>query len=271
MTRVGRAATIGALTAILSVAQWPVLDFRCQDVLAAMGGTRFQTFEKPPMAQDFPMGSLDGHVFSLSDLKGKVVLLNFWRKNCPFCLREKEHLEGMVRSLNRSDLEVICINLWDNPSWIQRRYGRKDTPNMRYATKSDGGRWVVENKVGGRLMGYYVVNEDNEAIYEVKGFPSTYVVDKTGRVVASHTGMVDWTSPVVRNWLLRALGPRPRGDGVQTAEYRPPEWLNRLLASDVNPNRRLEGVPTRRAQLMTPRSGLVSEERSGRVADSNRW
>ncbi len=162
---------IGALTAILTAAQWPVFDSGRQNVLAAMGGTQFQMFRKPPMANDFPMGSMDGEVFSLSDLKGKVVLLNFWRKNCPFCVREKGYLERMVQALNRPDLQVLCINLWDSPSWVQRRYGRKDKSSLRYATKSDNRRWVVENKVRGRLMGYYVLNEDNEAIYEVKGFP----------------------------------------------------------------------------------------------------
>ncbi len=87
--------------------------------------------------------------------------------------------------------------------------------------------------------------------------------------MASHMGMVDWMSPVVRNWLLRTLGPRPQGDDVQWAEYRPPEWLDRLLANDVSRTRELGEVSTQRAQVMPHRRGL--EERSGRVAGSDRW
>jgi thiol-disulfide isomerase/thioredoxin len=236
-----------------------------------MDGTQFQMFQKPSMANDFPMGSLDGRVFSLSDLKGRVVLLNFWRKNCPFCLHEKGYLEQMIKGMNRPDLKVLCVNLWDSPSWIRQRYGRKDNGNLRYATRSGHRKWVVENTVRGRLMGYYVVNEANEAIYEVKGFPSTYVIDKTGRVVATHVGMVDWTSPAVRNWLLGVLGPRPAADAVHRAEYRLPEWLDRLLAHNVSQTHDLGAPRARRALLMPRREGLVSEKRSGLVAGPDRW
>ncbi len=266
-----RVALFAALVAVVTAVQWLVVDPHCHDALAVMGGTQFQMFQKPPLANDFPMGSLDGQVFSLADLKGKVVLLNFWRKNCPYCAHEKGYLENMVKGLNRPDLQVLCVNLWDSPSWINQRYGRKDEGCLRYATKSDNRRWVVENTVRGRLMGYYVLNEANEAIYEVKGFPSTYVIDKNGRVVATHMGMVDWTSPVVKRWLLRVLGPRPSMNDLQRPEYQLPEWLDRLLVNDVGRSSTHGRNPARRAQLMPHRRDFVSDERSGLVAGPNRW
>jgi len=120
-------------------------------------------------------------------------------------------------------------------------------------------------------MGYYVVNEANEAIYEVKGFPSTYVIDKEGRVLATHMGMVDWTSPAVRNWLLRVLGPAPATRAAHGTEYQLPEWLDRLLVHKMSQNRTLGEPPERRALLMPRREGLVSEKRSGLVAGPDRW
>lgn len=298
---------VTALVAVLTAAQWLVVDPRYQDALAVMGSTEFQVFQKPPIANDFPMGTLDGRVFSLSDLKGRVVLLNFWRKNCPYCVHEKGYLKQMVRGLNRTDLEVLCVNLWDSPSWIHQRYGEKKEGILRYATKSDDRKWVIENTVRGRLMGYYVVNEANEAIYEVKGFPSTYVIDKRGRIVATHMGMVDWTSPEVRKWLLSVLGPRPATDsavdesphanplpesrgvsGIGTlkngnpvanrytgaahgADYQLPEWLDRLLAHKVSQDGTPGLSPEGRALMMPRRHGLVSEKRPGLPSGPDRW
>jgi len=204
---------------------------------ASMGGTQFHVFSPPPPASDFPMRTLDGKVFALSHLKGKVVLLNFWRQNCPYCVLEKKGLKTMLRGVGRADLEAICVNLWDNPSWVSKRYGGENGEEVVYAVRSDERSPVVENSVRGRLMGYYIVNDQNEAIYEVKGFPSTYVIDKQGRVVASHMGMVDWTDRSVRGWLLSLLGPQGETESVELEkgiEYVLPEWMERLLTNPVS-------------------------------------
>lgn len=205
--------------------------------LAGVGGTQFHVFSPPSLASDFPMRTLDGKVFALSHLKGKVVLLNFWRQNCPYCVLEKKGLKTMLRGVGRADLEAICVNLWDNPSWVSKQYGGDNSGDLVYAVRSEERSPVVENSVRGRLMGYYIVNDQNEAIYEVKGFPSTYVIDKQGRVVASHMGMVDWADRSVRGWLLGLLGHQTETGSVELEkgiEYVLPEWLERLLTSPMS-------------------------------------
>jgi peroxiredoxin len=243
---------VGAIILALVVTlQWFV-DTQRGVAIAGIGGTQFQMFQRPPMANDFPMGSLDGRTFSLADLKGKVVLLNFWRRNCPYCVREKGSLKKMIKGMNRPDLEVLCVNLWDSPSWVHKRYGGKRSGDLLYATRPDNRQWVMENNVRGRLMGYYVLNENNEAIYEVKGFPSTYVIDKKGRVLATHMGMVDWTNPSVKRWLHKVLGPRPATSVIARSDYVLPKWIDRLLTNKVAGPGGYEGATERRAQL-TPR------------------
>ena len=203
-------------------------------VEASMGGTRFNLFPAPPVANDLKMSTLDGKTFALSDLKGKVVLLNFWRSHCPFCAREKQGLKKMLRGMDRKDLECLCVNLWDSPSWVSSRCKDENGPGIVYAMRPAGPSPLVENKVRGRLMGYYVVNDDNEAIYEIKGFPSTYVIDKRGKVVAFHLGMVDWMNRSVRGWLLSLLG-RERSMNLarsqQSDDYALPTWIDRLLTN----------------------------------------
>lgn len=199
---------------------------------ASMGGVQFQIFRLPNAANDFRMGTLDGKTFTLSDHKGKVILLNFWRQNCPYCVLEKQGLKKMLRGLGRHDLEAICVNLWDSPSRVSRLYGEDRNRGIVYAVRPGESSPVVENKVRGRLMGYYVINDANEAIYEIKGFPSTYVIDREGKVVATHMGMVNWTSQSVQGWLLSLLGPsNPIGTAtsIHDDSYTLPEWIDRLL------------------------------------------
>jgi thiol-disulfide isomerase/thioredoxin len=186
----------------------------------------FQVFKNPPAANNLQFGTVDGKTVNLSDFKGKVVLLNFWRSNCPYCDMEKNQLSAMLKSLDKADIKVLCANLWDDPSWVKSQGTRMGAP-YTVVTRSGNQKSVVENVVNGRLMGYYVLNESNEAIYEVKGFPSTYVIDKKGRVVATHMGLAKWSGSPVMRWLADLIS-EPGGTASEPNSDLP-DWLDRLL------------------------------------------
>jgi peroxiredoxin len=210
------------------------------------GNGDFRLFKDPPAANDFTMVTSDGNQVRLSDLKGSVVILNFWRQECPYCVVEKRHLKALMQRLSTSDVKVVCVNFWDNPAAV-RAYGRKNGGELLVAARPDTGASVVENRVKGRLMGYYVVNEAGEAIYEVKGFPSSYVIDKEGRVIAAHMGMAEWATPPVRNWIASLMGTETPADHVAPREHELPSWIDRLLSGATN------GIPT---------SGPIAERRA---------
>jgi peroxiredoxin len=201
---------------------------------ADLENTDFQLFTNPPLASDFKMGTVDGGTLSLSDLKGKVVLLNFWRKDCQYCHLEKEKLNSMLKHANSPDIAVLSVNLWDNPSWV-RQYGKKNGHNLTVLSKLEGQKALVENVVGGRPMGYYILNDAKEAIYEVRGFPSTYVISKQGRVIASHLGLAEWNSPGIRDWIVgltRSGEPAAKLDEKKTeTEGQVPKWVDHLLSN----------------------------------------
>jgi len=209
-------------------------------------GSEFRFFKEHPAANDFAMVASDGSPLRLSEFKGSVVILNFWRRNCQYCVMEKRHLKEMAQKLSRSDLKVICANLWDSPSEV-KAYGRKSGGKLVIAARPDGSRSVVENTVKGKLMGYYVLSEAGEAIYEVKGFPSSYVIDKEGRVIAGHVGMARWAAPSVQNWISGLMGTRTPGDNLAPDQYKLPIWIDRLLSA----------APTE-----TPRSGITNGRRA---------
>jgi hypothetical protein len=240
-----RTNAISAAFVIIVAAGW-FLGSPCSVVAAgAPDESAFQFFKNPPIANDLKMGMVDGRVVSLSGLKGKVVVLNFWRKDCQYCGTEKGILKNMVHSMKTDDLKVLCVNLWDQPSWVMS-YGKSNGGELIIASRPEGTQAVVENVVRGRLMGYYIVNEQNEAIYEIKGFPSSYVINKEGQVVAAHMGLAPWNSPPVRKWLSGLVGMEKAGPRYD-AEYELPPWLDRLLTNPLSRSLGFDRSPGRTA------------------------
>jgi peroxiredoxin len=236
---------ISAAFVLVVVAGWLLGGFCPAGAAGASTEAAFQFFKNPPIANDLKMGTPDGRVVSLSGLKGKVVVLNFWRKDCQYCGMEKGHLKNMIQSMNTDDLKVVCVNLWDQPSWV-KSYGKSNGGELIIASRPEGGQAVVENVVKGRLMGYYIVNEQKEAIYEIKGFPSSYVINKEGQVVAAHMGLAPWNTPSVRKWLsglVAVAKSEPRFD----SEYELPHWLDRLLTNPLSRSLGFDRSPGRTA------------------------
>jgi len=219
---------------LVLVLSWGVLDVPTvyASAVGATSSREFQFFREAPRACDFDMKTLDGTQVRLDALKGKVVILNFWRQNCQWCHLEKRYLRTLVHSLRKPDLKVVCANLWDQPGWV-RRYAEKEQAGLVFTTRGDNSQSVVQNVVRGRLMGYYVVNGAREAIYEVKGFPTSYIIDKDGRVLATHVGMVRWDSPSIVQWIAGLVGDEKKETTIRSAGDPSPEWLDRLMTTDT--------------------------------------
>jgi hypothetical protein len=250
LLRANKHNVISTAYVIIVVAGW-LFGYPC---LASAAGapdeSAFQFFKNPPIANDLKMGTLDGRVVSLAGLKGKVVVLNFWRKDCQYCGMEKGLLKNMVHSMNTDDLKVVCVNLWDPPSWVTS-YGKSNGDELIITSRPEGRQAVVENVVKGRLMGYYIVNEQNEAIYEIKGFPSSYVINKEGQVVAAHMGLAPWNAPSVRKWLSGLVAVAKSGPSYDS-EYELPSWLDRLLTNPLGRSLGLDLSPGRTASAGRP-------------------
>ncbi|MGO9569038.1 MAG: TlpA family protein disulfide reductase [Desulfomonilaceae bacterium] len=245
MIHARKPVVISATVAVIVAAGW-FLGSPCPAGAAGgTDGTSFQFFKNPPNANDLKMGTLDGSVLRLSGLKGKVVVLNFWRKDCQYCGMEKGLLKNMLQSMKTDDLKVVCANFWDQPSWVAS-YGKSNGGDLIIASRPEGSQAVVENVVRGRLMGYYIVNEQKEAIYEIKGFPSSYVINKEGQVVAAHMGLAPWNTPSVRKWLSDLVG-MGRAGTRNDSEYELPDWLDRLLTNPLGRSLRFDRGPARTA------------------------
>lgn len=114
---------------------------------------------------------------SLSDYRGKVVLVNVWASWCEPCRDELPLVEKAHRELQAKGGTVLGVDVKENSGAALaavRRYGLT-YPNLRDRDGSDVRRWGQT------------------------GYPETYVIDRRGRVAAVRR------APVTRRWLDRTL------------------------------------------------------------------
>jgi peroxiredoxin len=69
--------------------------------------------EAPPAAPDFTLTSLDGERYTLSKLRGKVVLVNFWATWCPPCLKEIPYFVELQEEYGEQGFQIIGIAIDD--------------------------------------------------------------------------------------------------------------------------------------------------------------
>lgn len=160
-------------------------------------------YPKPHKVSDLVLKTPTGQTVSLNDYKGKVVLLHFWSITCPACKIEEPLLENLRRVHGGSGLEILGVNLVDPPVAIQKHAATVRPP---FSVLFDGGRGFslrVVEMAGKRTS--FVVNPNQEAILEVPGFPTTYIVDCRGDAVGYSVGPARWDEPSAQALLQKLM------------------------------------------------------------------
>jgi peroxiredoxin len=115
---------------------------------------------------DFVLNDLQGKPWSLKDLRGKVVLLNFWATWCPPCRKEMPDLEALYLRFKDQGLVVLAISDEDAAKASPFLAERKIT----YPVLLDPGRKVNEQ-------------------LQIEGIPKSFVYDRSGKLVAQSIDM----------------------------------------------------------------------------------
>jgi thiol-disulfide isomerase/thioredoxin len=194
----------------------------------------FKLFVTPVPAPNINLQDLHGRSVNLSSLRGKVVILNFWKIDCPPCSQEKPILEKIYRKYGRSGLQILAVNLIDNPEDL-KTYVRDHNYSFTFAFDS-AKALTLRRQNSGSMSTTFVVNSNSEAVYEIPGVPTTYVIDKNGQVVGNSVGMINWEEEPFREFLESLLA--KGGSGPQNAGFDTPA-TNPESASKV-PERRIE-------------------------------
>jgi thiol-disulfide isomerase/thioredoxin len=132
--------------------------------------------EKSP-APDVSVVSLsNGSVLKLSDLKGKVVLLNFWATWCPPCREEIPSMIKLNTLMTGKPFQMVAISI------------------------DEGGKPAVElflKESGFPLPAYIDPAGASVKSYGITGVPESFIIDKQGVLVKKIIGGAAWDSPDV--------------------------------------------------------------------------
>jgi peroxiredoxin len=117
------------------------------------------------MAPDFPAKDISGHAVKLSALRGKVVLLDFWATWCPPCRVEVPNLLEIYRKFKDKNFVLISVSL-DRDLQAARQFITDKEMGWVHIVDQDAGRDIAEK-------------------YQVEYIPSTFVINRSGKIEAS--------------------------------------------------------------------------------------
>jgi peroxiredoxin len=122
-------------------------------------------------APDFTLTDLSGKTIALSEFKGKVVLLDFWGVECGGCKVEIPWYVAFDRTFRDKGLALIGIDMYGESLDLVRTFMAKAHMNYPIAIGNDA--------LGER--------------FHVEEMPLTLLIDRSGRIALSHSGIVDKT------------------------------------------------------------------------------
>lgn len=126
------------------------------------------------LAPDFQLEDTEGNQVSLSALRGKIVMVNFWATWCPPCIEEMPSMERLNEVMAGDDFVMLAVNTEQNgrslvPAFLQK------TPYTFPILYDDKG--VVQK------------------LYGVFKFPESFIIRKDGTVAEKIIGPLEWSSP----------------------------------------------------------------------------
>lgn len=134
-----------------------------------------------PRAELFTGTALDGKVFNLADLKGKVVLVTFWSTRCQICAAEIPKLNRLAASYK--DKEVVFLGLTVENDDKVKGYLKKKSFDFNLLPNSFGVllKYADKDGDGNVTMGYpshFLINQTGEIELKTNGFDKTQLLDK---------------------------------------------------------------------------------------------
>jgi len=140
--------------------------------IAALLGLAGCAGKEPAPSSTFVL--IDGSSTTTEDLKGKVMLVNFWATTCVTCVKEMPALASTYNKYHSQGFETVAVAMdYDPPAWVVNFAQTRQLP-FKVAIDNTG--------------------EIASAWGDVRLTPTTYLVDRQGRIVKRYVGEPDFTA-----------------------------------------------------------------------------
>jgi peroxiredoxin len=146
-----------------------ILAVLCLDVVSACNSGR-----PPRIGETAPEFTITDsqHTVSLSQFRGKPVILNFWASWCAPCVEEMPSLVQLQKILG-DKVTIVAVS--------------EDADDKAYK------QFVRDHNLD--LLTVRDPKQNANSLYGTFKFPETYVIDKDGKIVRKFIGATDWTTP----------------------------------------------------------------------------
>jgi len=161
---------LGALALVLALAYRP----------AAADVQTLTPIRSAPPAPELVLLDLDGAEHRLRDYRGQVVVVNFWATWCPPCIREMPSMERAWQRLQDEGVVMLAVNVGEDADTVFT--------------------FLADYPVSFPLL----MDEDATVTraWPIRGLPTTFIVDRQGRLVYQAIGGRDWDAPELLEQIL---------------------------------------------------------------------
>ncbi len=141
-------------------------------VAAVLAFAAFAIWNARPVAPQVTFVSLQGEKITTADLRGKVVLVNFWATDCATCVKEMPDIVATYNKFRSQGFETIAVAMKHDPPNYVLNYTEKNKLPFKVALDPMG--------------------ELAKAFGEVKLTPTTFIIDRQGGMVMRILGEPDF-------------------------------------------------------------------------------
>jgi peroxiredoxin len=117
-------------------------------------------------APDFTLPTIDGKEASLSQFRGKIVMVNFWETSCSACAGEMPDIQAVFDTWSRDDLEILAVNHGERAAFVQSFI---DSKGLTFPALLDSDQ-AVSN------------------MYQISTIPTTFFIDADGIIKRIKSG-----------------------------------------------------------------------------------
>ena len=136
---------------------------------------RLDMIGKP--APDIEGKDVDGKPVRLADLKGKVVLVDFWATWCPPCVASFPTLRQLAREYKDRGFAILGVNLDD----LARSESGQPGPGPSRLPRISGGSWCPSGRAGPTSSGRGRTRPPRRS--GLRRFPASFLIDREGKII----------------------------------------------------------------------------------------